>query len=56
MNPCIITGLSCLKQAMSLLEFASSGTDDVDIRFINIANPAGVKAEIETIFEQQTVR
>ncbi len=34
------------------LEFASSGTDDVDIRFINMANPAGVKAEIEDIIER----
>ena len=38
---------------IGILEFASSGTDDVDIRFINIANPAGVKAEIEAIIEQQ---
>jgi len=38
---------------IGILEFASSGTDDVDIRFINIANPTGVKAEIETIIEQQ---
>ena len=38
---------------IGILEFASSGTDDVDIRFINIANPTGVKAEIEAIIEQQ---
>ena len=38
---------------IGILEFASSGTDDVDIRFINIANPTGVKAKIETIIEQQ---
>ena len=37
---------------IGILEFASSGTDDVDIRFINIANPAGVKADIEDIIEQ----
>lgn len=30
-----------------ILEFASSGTDDVDIRFVGIANPMRVKAEIE---------
>ncbi len=34
------------------LEFASSGTDDVDIRFTNMANPTGVKAEIEDIIER----
>ncbi|WP_404360376.1 PH domain-containing protein [Methylotuvimicrobium sp. KM1] len=34
-----------------LLEFASSGTDDVDIRFIGIANPARVRAEIEERIE-----
>ena len=38
---------------IGILEFASSGTDDVDIRFINIANPTGVKAKIEAIIEQQ---
>lgn len=38
---------------IGILEFASSGTDEVDIRFINIANPTGVKAEIEAIIEQQ---
>jgi membrane protein YdbS with pleckstrin-like domain len=41
---------------IGILEFASSGTDDVDIRFINIANPAGVKAEIEAIIEQRIQR
>jgi len=34
-----------------ILEFASSGTDDVDIRFIGIANPARVRAEIEDKIE-----
>ncbi|WP_125218644.1 PH domain-containing protein [Methylomicrobium sp. wino1] len=34
-----------------ILEFASSGTDDVDIRFIGIANPARVRAEIEERIE-----
>jgi len=38
---------------IGILEFSSSGTDDVDIRFINIANPTGIKSEIETIIEQQ---
>lgn len=38
---------------IGILEFASSGTDDMDIRFINIANPTGVKAKIEAIIEQQ---
>lgn len=38
---------------IGILEFASSGTDDVDIRFINIANPIGVKAELEAIIEKQ---
>lgn len=38
---------------IGILEFASSGTDDVDIRFFNIANPAGVKAEIESIVRNQ---
>jgi len=38
---------------IGILEFASSGTDDVDIRFINIANPSGVKADVEAIIEQQ---
>ena len=38
---------------IGILEFAFSGTDDVDIRFINIANPTGVKAVIEAIIEQQ---
>lgn len=37
---------------IGILEFASSGTDDVDIRFINMPNPAGVKAEIETLIER----
>ena len=41
---------------IGILEFASSGTDDVDIRFINIANPAGVKAEIEAIIGRQIQR
>lgn len=39
---------------MGILEFAASGTDDVDIRFINIADPTGVKAEIAALIEQQT--
>ena len=34
------------------LEFASSGTDDMDIRFFNIVNPGRVKAEIEDIIRQ----
>lgn len=34
-----------------ILEFASSGTDDVDIRFIGLANPMRVKAEIEERIE-----
>ncbi|MBE0436807.1 MAG: PH domain-containing protein [Methylomicrobium sp.] len=34
-----------------ILEFASSGTDDVDIRFIGISNPARVRAEIEERIE-----
>ncbi|WP_404357246.1 PH domain-containing protein [Methylotuvimicrobium sp. KM1] len=34
-----------------ILEFASSGTDDVDIRFIGIANPARVRAAIEDKIE-----
>lgn len=34
-----------------ILEFASSGTDDVDIRFIGIANPARVRAAIEERIE-----
>jgi hypothetical protein len=37
---------------IGILEFASSGTDDVDIRFINMPNPAGVKAEIEGLIER----
>jgi len=37
---------------IGILEFTSSGTDEVDIRFFNIANPAGVKADIEAIIEQ----
>jgi len=37
---------------IGILEFASPGTDEVDIRFFNIANPAGVKADIEAIIEQ----
>lgn len=32
---------------IGILEFASSGTDDVDIRFVGIANPERVRAEIE---------
>lgn len=39
---------------IGILEFAASGTDDVDIRFINIADPTGVKAEIAVFIEQQT--
>ena len=39
---------------IGILEFAASGTDDVDIRFFNIANPAGVKVEIESIVRNQT--
>jgi len=39
---------------IGILEFAASGTDDVDIRFINIADPTGVKAEIAALIEQQT--
>ncbi len=37
---------------IGILEFASSGTDDVDIRFINMPDPSGVKAEIETLIER----
>jgi membrane protein YdbS with pleckstrin-like domain len=37
---------------IGMLEFASSGTDDMDIRFFNIPNPRGVKAEIEAIIKQ----
>lgn len=33
------------------LEFASSGTDDVDIQFFNIANPGKVKQAIDEMFE-----
>jgi membrane protein YdbS with pleckstrin-like domain len=34
------------------LEFASAGSDGVDIRFINMANPVKVKAEIEDLIQQ----
>jgi len=37
---------------IGMLEFASSGTDDMDIRFFNIPNPQDVKAEIEDIIRQ----
>ena len=41
---------------IGILEFTSSGTDEVDIRFFNIANPSGVKADIEDIIEQRHVQ
>ncbi len=34
------------------LEFASSGSDGIDIRFFNIHDPAGVKENIENLIEQ----
>jgi len=37
---------------IGMLEFASSGTDEMDIRFFNIPNPQGVKKEIEAIIRQ----
>ena len=37
---------------IGILEFTSSGTGEVDIRFFNIANPSGVKADVEAIIEQ----
>lgn len=35
------------------LEFASAGSDGVDIRFINIANPVRVKAVIDELIERE---
>lgn len=41
---------------IGILEFTSSGTGEVDIRFFNIANPTGIKADIEAIIEQSHVQ
>lgn len=41
---------------IGILEFTSSGTGEVDIRFFNIANPTGVKADIEAIIEYSYVQ
>jgi membrane protein YdbS with pleckstrin-like domain len=38
---------------IGILEFASSGTDGVDIRFFNLANPVRIKSEIEAIIHRQ---
>jgi uncharacterized membrane protein YdbT with pleckstrin-like domain len=38
---------------IGILEFASSGTDGVDIRFFNLANPVRIKSEIEDIIHRQ---
>ncbi len=38
--------------SVGILEFASSGTDDMDIRFINMPRPTKVKAEIEGLIEK----
>jgi uncharacterized membrane protein YdbT with pleckstrin-like domain len=35
------------------LEFASAGSDGVDIRFINMANPVRVKAVIDELIERE---
>ncbi len=35
------------------LEFASAGSDGVDIRFINIADPVRVKADIDELIERK---
>ena len=39
---------------IGMLEFASAGTDDVDIRFSNIVNPTQLKARIQTLITTGT--
>jgi len=47
--------LDCLLN-IGILEFASSGTDEVDIRFINMPGPGKVKADIEALIERSRER